>query len=202
MKVVFCQFGDSAEYARMMVASCKRFGYEVWQLSDMVAPEIDGVDKLLREPMEGGRMLWRMKRLSEIEPPFVMLDTDMLVTRDISGGFGEDVALSSRKQRTVVHDGEMIPMPYNGGLLFISNAQFLKDCLREMQTMPDNWQDWYGDQIALRHIAQSGKYRVRELDEYEWNYVPESNAANKTARIWHFKGMRKPMMAQKWKEIC
>jgi hypothetical protein len=201
--VIFIQYGPVVTWAQMMVASCKRFGYEVWQLSDEISPKVEGVDVLKREPMRGGRMMYRAQRLADQEAPYVLLDTDMIVAKDISDGFSEDVSLSWRpKQNVMMKDGPPIRMPYNGGLVFVSNAAFMRDCYEEMKKMPPKHQDWYGDQIALRDVAESGKYKVRELKESGWNYVPEQlGEMRPDIRIYHFKGLRKQMMPHYFKVL-
>ena len=199
MRVVFIQYGRDITCALMMVESCKRLGYEVWQLSDDVAPKVEGVDVIMREPMHGGRMMYRARRLAEMPAPYVLLDTDMIVSRDISDGMegDHDVALSWRGRNMVIVKGETEPvyMPYNGGLVFVKNQEFMRDCLKNMEGQAPKWQDWYGDQLALRDVAKSGKYKVLELREGKWNYVPETlSHVFPDVKIYHFKGLRKNMM--------
>jgi hypothetical protein len=129
VRVVFVQYGfGNVALAAMMVESCLKLGYEVWQLSDEKAPRVSGIDHLIREPMKEGRMLYRARVLSQIEAPYVMLDTDMIVARDISDGFGGDAAVTWRAKHNVWVDGEPKPikMPYNGGVLFVQNQDFMK----------------------------------------------------------------------------
>jgi hypothetical protein len=98
MRVVFVQYGfGNVGLAAMMVESCLKLGYEVWQLSDEKAPRVSGIDKIVRKPFDQkteGRMLYRARHLADLEGPYVMLDTDMIVARDISDGFGVDGAVT------------------------------------------------------------------------------------------------------------
>ena len=197
MRVVFLQWGTAVAHAAMMVKSCKRLGYEVVQLSDEAAPEIDGVDRVERKPMTSPRMVYRYERLVEVEPPYVMLDTDMLVAQDISDGFGdEQVALSWREHSQIIHKEtrRVIPMPYNGGLVFVRDGQFIVDCLAYMKTLEPTFQDWYGDQMALAAIGP--RYGVNVLRQRVWNWAPEGpRDAHRDVRIYHFKGpKRKELM--------
>ena len=198
MRVVFVLYGRDSQYAKLMVRSCKRLGYEVWQLSDYQAPMIEGVDHIERRPMEEGRMIYRCRRLSQLMPPYVMLDTDMLVVRPIEGGFepDTDVSLTWREKHTVIMKNQPpTKMPYNGGVIFVRNANFMSDCLSEMEKMHHQLQDWYGDQIALRDVVDNGKYKVNVLKEPGWNFCPEHpEHIGKTVRIYHFKGQRKALM--------
>ena len=203
MKIVFVQFGRDIACATMMVDTCKRLGYEVLQLSDEEAPDVPGVDEIRRSPKNAGRMLYRTRRLVEVEPPYVMLDTDMLVMRDISDGFDDsDVGLSWRPHHLVKvkHDG-IYRMPYNGGLIFVRNHDFIKDCLKVMEKQTEMRQDWFGDQLALCEVAESGKYKVRALREDCWNHAPNRLGFIDGVRIYHFKGMRKGLMPRFYEKL-
>ncbi len=205
MRVVFIQYGfGGVELAEMMVASCLKFNYEVWQLSDEKAPRVPGIDKLIRSPKTEGRMLFRARMLTEIEPPYVMLDTDMIVAKDISDGFGVDAAVTWRDKHNVYCNRETFTtrMPYNGGVLFASNAGFVMDCYDNLRSLPPNRQDWYGDQIALRDVVESGKYQVREHRDPIWNFCPDSAGHDiPNVKIYHFKGVRKHNMPAKFKQL-
>lgn len=198
MRVVFVQYGHGGcGLAQMMVHSCKALGYEVWQISDMTAPEIPGVDSISRAEMNCGRMLFRARELAPLKAPYALLDTDMLVVRDIEEGFGGDVSLTWRAKHMVVTKDEPAPlrMPYNGGVVFVQSQEFMQDCYDRMTKMEPKRQDWYGDQIALRDAAESGKYKVKELRDETWNFCPDSeNHDIPKVRIYHFKGLRKQFM--------
>jgi len=206
LRVVFVQYGNNIACAEMMVASCKKLGYEVWQLSDMSAPEVRGVDRLERTPMTEGRMIYRTRRLAEVEAPYVLLDTDMIVAQDISDGFSpiHDVSLSWRAKHMVLSKDEKEPlrMPYNGGVIFVRSRSFMVDCLIRMAAMEPKRQDWYGDQIALRDAAESGLYEVKELRDEAWNFCPDSMGHEiPNVRIYHFKGNRKALMPARFKAL-
>jgi hypothetical protein len=200
MKVVFVQCGPSIEHASMMVRSCKRLGYEVWQLSDDIAPPVPEIDFIERKTQDAYLMHYRAKRLAEIATPYVMLDTDMIVANDISDGFGEDVALTWREKDTVIFDEDYLKMPYNGGIIFVNNQDFMRDVAKRMETMNKKLQMWYGDQVALRDVAPN--YKVRELKDPAWNFVPEHlGDTTKDVRVYHFKGTRKRLMGFCWEAI-
>lgn len=197
MRVVFTHWGVDIDHATKLVHSCKQQGYEVWQLTDEKSPEVPNVDEVKRAPMLDPGMLWRCRRLAELEPPYVSMDTDMLVVKDISDGFRDaDVSLTWREKHMVIHKKTRvaIPMPYNGGLIFVNNRRFMQTCLTLMEAMPPDLQGWYGDQIALRDTAR--KFRVRELRDPAWNYTP-ADIRDKPAdvRVFHFKGrLKKDLM--------
>jgi hypothetical protein len=198
MRVVFIQYGPDIQYAQLMVNSVKKLGYHITQLSCPQAPKVNGANEVIRRPMKEGRMLFRARFLADQQPPYVMLDTDMIVARDISEGFGGDVALTWRAKHMVLSKDEKEPlrMPYNGGVIFVQNQSFMEDCLEEMERMPPKRQDWYGDQLALVKVAESGKYKVKELRDETWNFCPDSRGHDiPNVKIYHYKGWRKPFMA-------
>lgn len=195
MRVCFIQYGQDIRHATMMVATAKKRGYEVWQLSDHVAEEVPGSDVILRTPKDEPSMLWRCRRLLEVETPFVMLDTDMLIVDDISLPGDWDAAVTYRRIHDVIVKGVgVVPMPYNGGLIFVNNRGFIRSCLDKMEAQEPRWQEWYGDQMALRDVVAEEKFDVKILRDPAWNYVPEHLGDTTPAKILHFKGQRKSMM--------
>lgn len=205
MRVAFVQYGrGNSDLAAMMVHSCKALGYDVTQLSCMEAPTVFGVDRVERAPFDCGRMLFRARLLTKMITPFVLLDTDMIVRKDISDGFGEDAAVTYRDKHLVLSKDEKEPlrMPYNGGVIFASNQGFLVDCLKAMETMEPKRQDWYGDQLALRDVIESGKYKVRIHKDERWNFCPDSEGHDlDNVRIYHYKGNRKRLMPNAFKRM-
>lgn len=200
MRVAFVQYGTDIEYATMMVASCKRLGYEVWQLSDHESPDVAGVDRVWRKAKDCPSMLYRARRLAELDAPYVMLDTDMIVVRDISDGFSDKAAsLSWRPNGTIMMKRGIKRvdfMPYNGGIVFVNDSAFMQAVSADMETMEPELQEWYGDQIALRNATR--KFQVRELREPEWNYTPRwIGDTIPGVRVYHFKGNRK-----RWMKSC
>ena len=194
MIVVFVLWGTKlTECAEIMVKSCKAQGYEVWQLSDSTAPEIDGVDKCLREPTRGRHaMVYRMDRLAGLPlDEYISLDVDQVVMCDISDGFedGCDVTLMWRANK------EDVRMIYNAGLIFVRNQAFIREVAAETRKLPVNEQIWWGDQIALQKVAQSGKYRIGELRASAWNFKPAYRGERRSGiKIYHCKGNRKDWM--------
>jgi hypothetical protein len=133
-----------------------------------------------------------------------MLDTDMIVARDISDGLGGAAAVTWRPKHNVWVDGEPKPikMPYNGGVLFVQNQEFMKACYEEMLKQPPKFQDWYGDQIALRDVVDSGRFDIKQLTDPVWNFVPDSAGHDILGvRIYHYKGIRKEMMPARFKQM-
>lgn len=196
MIVVFTLWGDKlARCAEIMVRSCRSLGYEVWQLADEIAPEIAGVEKVLREPMAKRKaMVYRMDRLAGLDiPEYVSLDVDQVVMGDISEGFDPeyDVTLMWRANK------ESMRMIYNAGLIFVRNQQFICDAAQLVRKMGPSEQIWWGDQLALQQVAESGRYKVKELRAGKWNYKPQFKGERRSGiLIYHCKGNRKDWMGE------
>lgn len=194
MIIVFTLWGDKlTRCAEIMVRSCRALGYEVVQLADEVAPEIDGVAKVLREPMNGRRaMVYRMDRLAGLDiPEYVSLDVDQVVMGDISDGFSRehDASLFWRPNK------EDVKMIYNAGLIFVRNRDFVREVAALVRTMGPKEQDWFGDQLALQQVAEGGRYKIKELREARWNYKPAFKGERRNnILIYHCKGNRKDWM--------
>jgi lipopolysaccharide biosynthesis glycosyltransferase len=193
VKVVFCLYGsDLTKYARLMVASCKEFGYEVWQLTDDESKPVDLVDKVIRRTKDCPQVLYRYRHLAEVEPPYLSLDVDLLVVKDVAEGF--DPTFDAVMTRRSVEE-----MPYNGGVFWVNNIAFVEDCVRQIEKMPPEWQNWTGGQRAM--FDASKRFRLKELGCREWNYTPINVNDVGTARILHFKGPRKNWMPEAYERL-
>lgn len=195
-RAVFCLYGTGMETdAQMMVDSCKWHGYEVVQLSDETAQEIDGIDSVIRRPMDGRPPeLWRYERLMEVAPPFVSLDVDVLVVKDISDG--ADAAFDACLTERGASD-----MPFNSGVFFVQSSAFVAECVRLIRSMDDSRQRWFGGQLAMREIRDVGRLKIKSLPCEEWNNSKQLRAgAYKGARALHFKGGHKKNMRAAYEE--
>lgn len=195
MKVVFCLYGNKMhKTAAMMVASCKKFNYEVWQLSDHEAPEVAGVSRVIRQPYEQ-HSLFVFRGLSELEPPYLKLDTDLFVVKDIS-----DIEDTKYDVALTVRGDPGMGMIYNGGVFWVNNKQFAIDCLKLVEGMSPDRQAWFGDQIAMAQVAKN--YRVNELPCSTWNHTPvNEHDMGRDSRILHFKGPRKNWMGAMYRRV-
>lgn len=189
MNVVFTLWGDDLnECARLFVASCKKQGYIVWQLSPPETAAVPGVDCSLTEPMRGRPgILYRAERLADLSlTEYVAMDADMIVVQDISPGFDPeyDVSLSWRPEKG--------GSEYNGGLIFVRNRRFMRDVADKLKAMPADKQEWWGDQLALQEVARSGRYLVKELRGDFWNMAPSNPEDRRSGTlVYHFKGARR-----------
>lgn len=194
MKVVFCLYGKTlVRYAKLMVASCKKFGFEVWQLTDAESEAVEGVDNVIRKPKDCPQVLYRYRHLAEVEPPYLSLDVDLIVVRDVSSGFDPsfDAVMTVR---------DAVEMPYNGGVFWVNNIAFVEDCVRQIENMKPEWQDWTGGQRAMFDAAK--RFRIKELPCSTWNYSPaNSDDVGRNSKILHYKGKRKQWMREAYERL-
>ena len=193
---VFVLYGDTMTAdATMMVETCKWHGYEVIQLADDVAPRIAGVDHLFRAPIDMKKQeLWRYERLQEVTPPFVSLDTDLLVVKDISDGFDPDYD-------AVLTERPASGTPFNSGVFFVHSPKFIPECVRRIKEMRPGDQNWGGGQSAMRDIRHDGQMKIKSLPCSEWNDSKHVKVGTYSgARVLHFKGGRKPHMRSMYEE--
>lgn len=176
--------------AEMMVESVKRAmpGVEVLQMTDTTTKAIDGVDDVRRIEIDSPWLMpYRLKHLAALDGENIILDTDVLVQEDLRQVFEQqfDVALTKRDVGLI--DG--LDMPYNIGVMFSRCPAFWQEANEYSLTLPDNQQMWFGDQLAVKEVAQSGRFNVAELDCDVWNYSPNTKFFDpKGRKVIHFKG--------------
>lgn len=171
---------------------------DIVQLTDDATPQIKGVSSVVRKRYNGYLMTFRMEFLAELDYPWLSLDTDVLVLKDLSFIFDKDfdVALTRRYNSILDQEGNdlTVIMPYNAGVMFSKNSAFWKDAARTLQRMPESAHKWYGDQLSIRLSAEKNVWNVLELACDEYNYTPNSASERKDVYVMHFKGKRKDWM--------
>ena len=197
MKVGFLHVGADASLPRIMVESVQQFGYELVQMTDEETPAIEGCS-VVRLPWDKTKLMtYRLLHLAELgEPELCVLDTDIIVRRDLSAVWGLpfDVALT-RRGATLDTNGQDVAkaMPYNSGVMFCREPMFWKRAHTICAGYPEKFQTWYGDQLAIKQAAPG--FDLLELDVAAWNYPPKFEGDYPdTARVLHFKGRRKDWM--------
>jgi hypothetical protein len=198
---------EQVPLAERMVASVRRTmgRVHVLQQSDETTPVVRGVDEVSRKPYSGFLMPYRFQHLKDIWADTLVLDTDIILQtdprehKDFAGEW--DVALTYRKGPILDKNGTDVAKlyPINTGFMVSRTRDFWVDCLACLQQMQDKDLDkWYGDQFAVKAVAESGKYRVRELPCAKWNYTPGRADENSAAHVLHFKGLRKQWMLDRY----
>lgn len=209
MVIAFLHARQSPDCAALMVAAVKRHmpAVTLLQLTDETTPILDGcVAK--RRPWNAKVMLWRMEHLCDLnESELLVLDTDVIVQANLKPVVWHpfDAALTWRAGPIWDRDGNDVAdlMPYNCGVMFARGASFWQACLARMLLMHEDAQAWWGDQIAVRKVAESGEFRILELKCDEYNYTP-SHADEDVSRrrAVHYKGPnRKQWMLDKWQSL-
>lgn len=206
--ITFLHVGEVQPWAEVMVARAQKItGQPVIQLTDNITPAVKGVDGVRRRDYDRPLMPFRLKHLSEINEPHLTLDSDVLLIRNIWDVWEEpfDVALTYRNQPltlTITFQGQekgadiASHMPINTGVMFSRTPEFWVDCLKWTETLPGEKLNWWGDQMAVAAIANSGKYAVKRLECTEYNWTPSRLDHYEGAKAVHFKGTRKHWMSQ------
>lgn len=198
MKVGFLHVGADIRLPEIMVCSAKGvMNCPVVQMTDDVTPRVPGVDEVIRSTWNKKElMLYRLQHLANLDGEFLILDTDIIVQRDIRKDIGKCDAMLTRRLGPIFDkDGIDVvkEMPYNCGVMFCRNRAFWKKCLDILDGLPQEKKEWYGDQIAIRDAAPF--FNVQELPCDEYNYTPLHRAEDVSRKaIVHYKGIRKDWM--------
>ena len=201
MIVAFLHVGADIRLPTLMVRSVKRSmpSAHVVQMTDDASPIVPGVDWSLHKPYDGERLMtYRLEHLADAPPgPMVVLDTDVIVQRDLSPLFLEkwDVCLTERTGPILDKSGTDVAKlyPYNTGVMLSRSSSFWSDCYEWCKRASDELQRWYGDQAAV--VAMAGKYETSTLPCDPFNYSPgRPNEDLKDKVVVHFKGRRKEWM--------
>lgn len=183
-------------------------------------PVFGNIDEIIRYSIDPAtimlsRLYTQIQYLkgNDFSSPFVFLDSDILVNENLDSLFEKDfdIAVTIRKH--------MHNMPFNGGVLFISNRRKNK-VLRFFDSLYLIFKEkyashgiWWGDQMALVDLIGNGDLRggniieidgikVLLLESKKYNYTPKKYISilfkNKHKTMFHFKGKRKVMMQLYW----
>jgi hypothetical protein len=187
-------------YAEIMVQSVRRSipNVEIVHMCDRKTREVSGVDTVQRRPLRHTYLMeYRLEHFCEVEGDVLFIDTDTIMLRDPSKAFADcDVALTKRT-KPILMDGKNIvgDMPYNTGVMFSRKPEFWRDCLELSRGMDPDLRHWFGDQMAVKRVARSGKFDVKDLMCDEYNYSPKwADEPLEGKYIIHYKGGRKDMM--------
>lgn len=209
MRVGFLHVGPDTSLAEIAVTSVRKTmpGVPILLMTNAETPSI-GEDIRQERAGSGGLMTYRMDHLAALpDGEWLILDTDVIVQRDLRPLLpaGEwDVALTRRTVQFDV-DGNNIAetMPYNTGVMVCRSARFWEQCAKVCWKLPSQLHRWYGDQYAVRIVADQGEFDVLELPVDPWNYSPEYMAEDVASKfVVHYKGKRKEWMRGRRNEIA
>ena len=198
---------------------------EIIQISDLATPKIKEAGKILRlkECKRNKMMYWRMigyRDLLKLDPgPTVFFDTDILVTKKFKINFDGRPFLCQRSYnknkiladhvRLTHHDKSFrvsfeehknkklgALYPYVGCFYADNDCLFLDEAIKVYNSLGEQYQFWFGDQIALREAARIIPFLT----------LPESIVAcspaeyiseQKDAVAVHFKGDKDKLLMEK-----
>jgi hypothetical protein len=198
MRVAFLHVGADLRLPAVMAASAKRLGYALLQMTDERTPAVPGVDAVVRLPWDGERLMtYRLQHLAALESPALIVDTDVMLMRDVRAVWDRefDVALTRRTGPVLDANGVDLAevMPFNTGVMFSRCQAFWQRCHEHCRGFPPEVQRWYGDQYAVRFAAP--EFKVLELAVDPYNYTPSSPDEDVSQRyVVHYKGERKAWM--------
>lgn len=169
----------------------------VTHMTDKATPKLDA-DVRVEAAQNLPLMTYRMRHLAGLPAgEWVILDTDVVVQRDLAGVANGYDACLTRREVCYDRDGNNVAewMPYNTGVMWCNSPAFWRDAYKVCGKLPERLQKWYGDQVSVRLVAESGRHKVREVDVNPWNYSPEREDEDVSGvAVVHYKGKRKGWM--------
>lgn len=195
MKLAFLHVNQDPKWAELMVASVRRFiDCEALQLTDIDTPLVSGCTAVRRQFDGENLTMFKMEHLSNIDGEILVLDTDIIVQKDISKVFALDfdVALTWRDGPIWSDSGQDLAklMPINCGVMFSRSPAFWAHCLEWSKEHPGGW---YADQFAV--AANWRRFNVLRLNCDNFNHTPNTKAEDVSKRyVVHYKGKRKEWM--------
>ena len=217
--VGFLQVGPPTPIPRIMVASVRRaMRCRIVQMSDEQTEPVEGVDDVIRKPWDRKYLMpYRLLHLRDFpaDDDAIFLDADIVVRKDLTPVFDRefDIAVTTREEHGIRYSGPSIPgfldpgddltrrMPYNAGVLFHrpSARGFWAAAHQYCETLPANLRKWWGDQLAIKHVADAGVYRLIELPCQLYNHTPLTEDEDVSGKfIVHYKGDRKTWMLKQY----
>ena len=220
MSFVFLHVGEDISAPALLVSSIRRQtpDAQIIQCSDGATQEVPGVSAVHRETGDTGNLMsFRLAAFAALglDRPAAYVDTDMLFVRPVDPvrvlgdtdvavcdrSFGRDdvintafrgMDLTEYANRTF---GEIYP--YIACFTVTRGPAFWQACHEELLRLPEKFRFWYGDQEAIRNVADGGAFRVKKLPESICGCLPDRLAEISGApRVLHFKGpqRKQPMI--------
>lgn len=196
---------------------------QIIQCSDGQTEGIRGVSQVFRLGSDvSNLMTYRLESFAKLnlQSPAIYLDTDMLILRaiDVIDFLGDSDAVCCKRTfglDTVMNTtfkgmdlseyadktlGETYPIV--ACFTITRGSGFWEECLQNLLTLDKKFHYWYGDQEAMRNIAQTKEPRMRYLPESLVACLPEFAHENNSAVALHFKGPhRKAWMKQAFDQL-
>jgi len=200
LQVGFLYVGPAMPIPQIMVASLKKTmpHARLVQMTDANTLPIPGVDEVIRKPQTDDRfMCYRLLHLRDFpRGDTVFLDVDVIVRRDLSPVFADafDIGLTYRddSDRSLRLSPEVREkMPFNTGVMFAraSGWAFWEEAHEYSLTLSESEKCWFGDQLAIRHVADKSALQIARYPCAMYNYSPwhvDEDVSEKY--VVHYKG--------------
>mgnify|MGYP003335078887 FL=1 len=205
LQVGFLYVGPVMPIPQIMVASLKKTmpNARLVQMTDADTLPIPGVDEVIRKPQVDDRfMCYRLLHLRDFpRGDTVFLDVDVIVRRDLATVFDAefDIGLTYRddSDRSLRLSPEVREkMPFNTGVMFAraSGWAFWEEAYEYSLTLSESEKCWFGDQLAIRHVAEKSPLKIVKLPCAQYNYSPwhvDEDVSEKF--VVHYKGDRRKL---------
>lgn len=192
--------GINEQLAQIMIKSVRRTHANaiIYQISDGTTEVVPGTDYVVRSAHPLPLMTFGLEGLLCLpDEPLIHIDTDVIVQRNLEHVFGESFDLGvTRRYRTLTIEGESKPhaAPYNGGIIFLRNRNIARALYDACVALPEEKQEWFGKEFAMKRIAEEGRLKVKQFPGFEYNYSPDSKDENvETKYMVHYKGKKRKL---------
>ena len=177
-------------------------GVPVIHVTDDATEPIPGADDVLRVPRDVPLMTWHMRcheRAQSLAEEVLFTEPDVRFRAEILHVFDDpdfDIAVTEREvDSTWDINGQKVLLsdvaPYTLGTTFSRNGEFWREVADHCATLGTKEQNWLGDMLALYHVMQSGRYKVKVIPGPIYNHIPCSREDRCDVKVLHYKGMRK-----------
>lgn len=210
----FLYVGNVSRIPEIMVASVRAAmpGASIVQMTDFATKKVLGVGEVIRKEWDRRLLMpYRLLHLKEFPPAnAVFLDADVVVQKDLRPLFQDefDIGLTYRDEtdpslRKSPAAYQM--MPFNAGVMLSrpSGREFWTEAHRVCLAMPEDRQQWFGDQLAIKEVAARTTLKVKQYPCALFNYSPSRWGEDLSDKfVIHYKGdNRKIWMLEQWRHL-
>lgn len=209
MNFAFLQIGDGLDkhLALLMIKSIRRTHREpvIYQITKSGTPTVPGVGHRVSSDKPISLFTYFLEGLLALpDAPTVVLDTDMIVQRNLEHVFDEpfDLAVTDRHTHVEI-GGKSIEdtMPFQAGIFFSRSRMALRQLHdKRMEHLDEH--DWFTKERAIKRAVDEAKIDVKILRGNDYNYSPSSIEENVYDKyVVHYKGpTRKKWMMIKYRD--
>ena len=194
MKIGFFIEGLSyLDMARTLVASARHVMPDVpiYQLTNSKCTAIDGVEVIRLGGAEIPMGTRRIMHYAALDGEWLFVGADVVFLKDVRHVFEKpfEIAMASRDGTYLEGSDYARVMPYNFDVVFSRSPEFWKCVLEVMKKLPQEHQQWGGEQCVTGYLAKDADLHV--LPRF-YNYTPETkDDPLKDVAVLHLKGKRK-----------